>query len=350
MGLRIILLLSLFWSLLTTSAPPKPNLTAAIKKYRETVALQQSTPNPTKKQKESITQQFRKCGDMLLLADTLMERRSEARLVAQGLSLAAYGTYTTRLLKENRNKEILKIGDRLLKVKWLNEIGTPQQAVFDSITPKAEVSLDDYQRYHAEMWRDVVAAARKNKSWSAVVKYGDKALQYVPEPVNRDDEKLLQSRADLIYDVAAATIRLRKAEPCSLKVFAFYDFAQRKARMAKNPELLLSRAHRLDSLMRATKFEYLDFDNHGKVRAAAARAFDKLNDPERAYILYDESIDAGQKSINLYLGRMQAAVKMQDEEKMASSLDALKDKRTNGELNHDQEKEVREYEQMMKKR
>jgi tetratricopeptide (TPR) repeat protein len=329
-----------------------PNLTKAekaMKLYSEAKVLRSKYFNTNDvKGKNQVITKYKEAGKAFLSLDTF--KNSPEKLYVQTYGILAYTSAMYFLRTTGMEKEVLTLADEITPKIWMANEKLPKEA--KSLLPKdtsSPITPEEFINYRSELFEEIVAASYEKDNWKYQLKYGPKYLSILPMPAGKSDVKLVNERIKVLSMDALSSIKIKNADSCRKHVPGPFDFVVSNRSLIVDKEGTLKWLHKVDTMLNNPKFNYTDFDNDAKIRAQAARAFDRLEDHEFAYRLYDETIRAGNKSLSLYMARAESAALMEDMAKLDLALLAIDEKLYVGKMNEDYEKRIREYKKMLKK-
>lgn len=337
----------------TDNTKPASNLSRperAMKLYNEAKVLRSKYFNTNDADgKNLVINKYREAGKAFFASDSF--KNSPEKLYLQTYGILAYTSAMYFMRTTGKEKEALVLADEITPKIWMANEKLPKEskAIVAKDTSKP-ITPEEFINYRAALFEEIVAAAAEKDNWKYQLKYGPKYLSILPLPGGKNDVKLVNERIKVLSMNALSSIKLKNADSCRKYVAGPFDFVVGNRSLIVDKEGTLKWLHKIDTLLHNNpKFNYTDFDNDAKIRAQAARAFDRLEDHEFAYKLYDETIRAGNKSLSLYMARAESAALMEDMAKLDLALLAIDEKLYVGKMNEDYEKKIREYKRMLKK-
>lgn len=336
----------------TAKSNTAANLTQAdkaMKLYYEAKALRSKYFNSKDaKGKNLAINKYKEAGKAFLSLDSF--KNSPEKLYLQSYGILAYTSAMYFMRTTDREKEVLTLADEITPKIWMATERLPKEAktLVDKDTTKP-ITAEEFINYRAELFEEIVAAAAEKENWKYHLKYGPKYLSILPLPGGKSDVKLVNERIKVLSMNAQSSIKIRNADSCRRYVPGPFDYVVSNRSLIADKDGALKWLRKIDTMLNNPKFNYTDFDNDAKIRAQAARAFDRLEDHAFAYRLYDETIRAGNKSLSLYMARAESAALMEDMAKLDMALLAIDEKMYVGKMNEDYEKRIREYKRLLKK-
>jgi hypothetical protein len=309
--------------------------------------LKAEDANAKKKDISKIVSKYKDAGYYFFKADTGLTPKE--KLVAQSYAIICFSKAQDYLIQKQKYKDAIKLAADVVPRLWMRTEKLPTQVNWDSLKPAIVVTATDFTTYRQEYFESLLRAAHYAKNWKAMQQYAPYYLSIAAEPENNRDITNFYKRLNGFYYLSYASGMNKDAPSSRDNAFNFYEYVLKHRAMLEDKSKILKKLVAMDSLFHSSYYNYTDFDDKIKIRAVAAKTFEKLDDPGTAYKLYDEAVNSGSKSISLMMAKLNIAADMQDPQKMEASLKSFEDKKYASELTKEQEKRVREIKSQLKK-